>query len=778
MTTGTTRQLRIEDEPLLRGKGRYTGDVHEPRQVAAAFLRAPMASATIRRLDTAAAQRAPGVLAVLTAADMTGTGSLAHPLPVPGRGGSKLAAPRWPALAEGRVFHAGQPVAMVVAETPVQAQDATELIDVDYDEIPAVVDARRASEPGAPQIWPEAPGNVALDFTWPLDKDGSNAAEVAKIIASAPLVARLSVSNQRLAVASMEPRVATGWYDAKTGEYTLRTGTQSVWLMASQMAELLGVKPEQMRVLTEDVGGAFGMKTGAYPEYVAILVAAKRIGRPVGWTSTRAEAFLSDNQARDQVMDAELALDKEGKFLALRVKSVADMGAFANGAGPLTATINMVRCFPSVYRIPRVVCDVLCVLTNTVQLGPYRGAGRPEANYLMERLVEEAARVSGIDAVTLRRRNLVTPAELPYKGAMGTVYDSGDFPAIFDKALELADLKGFPVRKQQSAARGRLRGIGVSCFLEHSGALPPEGAALSFPGDGTVVVGLGAQSTGQGHLTVFRKVASEKLGIDPTKVMVREGDTRLGVEGHGSFASRSAAAAGSAIFFTADAVIEKGKKVAAQMLEAAEADIAYRNGAFEIAGTDRRLSLFEVANKARELKAKGEIAETLDTNKVSQTPQHFPNGCHIAEVEIDPETGALDVVAYSGADDSGRILNTMIVEGQVHGGVAQGLGQALLENALYDESGQLLAGSFMDYALPRATDMPSKLTDALLEFPCKTNPIGVKGAGEAGTTGALAAIMNAVADAIPGGAGRALQMPATAQKIWQACRAVRNGGRA
>ncbi|MDE2227727.1 MAG: xanthine dehydrogenase family protein molybdopterin-binding subunit [Alphaproteobacteria bacterium] len=778
MTTSTTRQLRREDEPLLRGRGRYTADLREPRQAAAVFLRAPMASAEIRRVDTTAAQRAPGVLAVLTATDLAGTGSLAGPLPVPGRGGSKLIAPRWPALAEGRVLHAGQPVAVVVAETHAQAQDAVELIEVDYNETPAVVDARSAIEPDAPQVWPEAPGNIALDFTWPLAKDSTNADEVARIIAGAPLVARLSVSNQRLAAATMEPRAVTGWYDAKTGEYTLRTGTQSVWLMANQLAGLFGVKPEQMRVLTDDVGGAFGMKSGAYPEYVAVLVAAKRLGRPVGWASSRAEAFLSDNQARDEVMEGELALDKDGKFLALRVRSVADMGAFANGAGPLTATINMVRCFPSVYRIPRIVCDVLCVLTNTVQLGPYRGAGRPEANYLMERLVEEAARVSGIDPVTLRRRNLVTPAELPYKGAMGTVYDSGDFPAVFDKALELADLKGFPARKKQSESRGRLRGIGLSCFLEHSGAIPPEGASLSFPGDGTVVVGLGAQSTGQGHLTVFAGVAAEKLGIDRAKVVVREGDTRLGVEGHGSFASRSAAAAGSAIFYTAEAVIEKGKKVAAQMLEAAEADIGYRGGFFEIAGTDRRVALFDVARKAQELKSKGEIAESLDTNKVSQTPQHFPNGCHVAEVEIDPETGALDMVAYSGADDSGRILNAMIVEGQVHGGVAQGLGQALLENALYDKSGQLLAGSFMDYAMPRATDMPPRFADALLEFPCKTNPIGVKGAGEAGTTGALAAIMNAIADAIPGEAGHGLQMPATPQKIWRACRAARGGGRA
>ncbi|MDE2167258.1 MAG: xanthine dehydrogenase family protein molybdopterin-binding subunit [Alphaproteobacteria bacterium] len=777
MTTVAPRQPRIEDEPLLKGKGRYTGDVRESRQAAAAFLRAPVASATIRRLDTAAAQRAPGVLAVLTAADLAGMGSLSHPIPVPGRNGSRINAPRWPALAEKRIVHVGQAVAAVVAETPMQAQDAVELIEVEYDETPAVVDARAANESGAPQLWTEAPGNVALDFTWPMDKDGTNAQAVARAFAEAPVVARLSERQQRVAGATMEPRAATGSFDPATGEYTLRTVTQSVWLMAQHMADIMSVKPEQMRVLTGDVGGAFGLRSTPYPEYVVLLLAAKRLGRPVHWASSRSEAFLTDNQAREIVMDGELALDRDGKFRALRVKAVANIGAFVCDAGPLTPTINLARCFPSVYRIPHVLADVLCVFTNTAQVGPYRGAGRPEANYLMERLVEEAARATGIDAVTLRRRNLVTPAELPYKSAMGTVYDSGDFPTVFDKALELADLKGFPARKQQSAARGRLRGIGVSCFLEHSGAVPPEGASISFPGDGTVIVGLGAQATGQGHLTVFRHVTAEKLSIDAAKIVVREGDTRLGVEGHGTFASRSAAAAGSAIFFTADAVIEKGKKVAAQMLEAAEADIVYRAGVFEIAGTDRRVSLFDVAKRAAGLKAKGEIAEPLDTNKVSQTPQHFPNGCHVAEVEIDPDTGALDMVAYSGADDSGRILNAMIVEGQIHGGIAQGLGQVLLENALYDPSGQLLAGSFMDYAMPRATDMPPRLADALLEFPCKTNPIGVKGVGEAGITGALAAIMNAIADAIPGVAGRVLQMPATPQKIWQACQAARSGGR-
>jgi carbon-monoxide dehydrogenase large subunit len=752
-----TRQLRVEDEALLKGLGRYTSDTREERQAQAVFLRAPMAAAEIRSINTDAAKKAPGVLAVLTSADLAGTGSLAAPIPIPGRNGSKTVVPPMPALAEKRIVHAGQPVAVVVAETLAQAMDAAELIEVDYNESKPVADVREAIKPGAPQVWPEAPGNIAIDFTWPMSEGGANDKEVVARIASAAFVAKLSLTHQRLAVASMEARAATARYDSATGEYTLRSGSQSVWLMGNHLAQIFGVKPEQMRVISGDVGGAFGMKTDVYPEYVAVLAAAKKLGRPVHWHSLRGEAFLSDHQARDMVTEGELALDKDGNFLALRVKVIANLGAFASGAGPLTPTLNLARCFPSVYRIPRVSCDVQLVFTNTVRTGPYRGAGRPEANYLMERLVEEAAKITGIDAVSLRRRNFIKPAEIPYKSATGTVYDSGDFPAVFEKALELADFKNFPARKAQSEAKGKRRGLGISCFLEHSGALPPEGAAISFPGDGTLVVGLGAQSTGQGHLTVFAQLAAEKFGIDFKSVVVREGDTRLNVEGHGSFASRSMGAAGSALFHTAEAVIEKGKKAAAKMLEAAEADLSYRNGFFEVTGTDRRVSIFEVAKK-----------EKLDTNMVSNTPQHFPNGCHIAELEIDPETGHLDMIAYNGADDSGRLINKMIVEGQVHGGVAQGLGQALMENAVYDQAGQLLAGSFMDYAMPRATDMPPRINDAFLEFPCTTNPIGVKGAGEAGTTGALAAIMNAIASALPGDAGRYLDMPATPLKLWQA----------
>jgi carbon-monoxide dehydrogenase large subunit len=752
-----TRQLRVEDEALLKGLGRYTSDTHEPRQAQAVFLRAPMAAAEIRSIDVAAARKAPGVLAVLTSDDLAATGSLASPIPVPGRNGSQTVVPPMPALAGKRVVHAGQPVAAVIAETLAQAMDASELIEVDYNESDPVADVRDAIKPGAPQVWPEAPGNIALDFTWPMSEGGSNNKEVDALIASAAVVARLSLAHQRLAVASMEARAASALYDSASGEYTLRTGSQSVWLISNHLAKIFGVKPEQMRVISGDVGGAFGMKTDVYPEYVAVLAAAKKLGRPVHWHSLRDEAFLSDHQARDMVTEGELALDKDGNFLALRVKVIANLGAFASGAGPLTPTINLARCFPSVYRIPRVACDVRLVFTNTVRTGPYRGAGRPEANYLMERLIEEAAKISGIDAVALRRRNFIKPAEIPYKSATGTVYDSGDFPAVFEKALELADFKNFPSRKARSEAKGKRRGLGISCFLEHSGALPPEGASISFPGDGKLVVGLGAQSTGQGHLTVFAQLASQKFGIDFKSVVVREGDTRLNVEGHGSFASRSMGAAGSALFHAAEAVIEKGKKAAAKILEAAEADLSYRNGFFEVTGTDRRVSIFEAAKK-----------ENLDTNLVSNTPQHFPNGCHIAELEIDPETGAVEMIAYNGADDSGRLINKMIVEGQVHGGMAQGLGQALMENAVYDKTGQLLAGSFMDYAMPRAADMPPTLNEAFLELPCTTNPIGVKGAGEAGTTGALAAIMNAIAAALPGDAGRYLDMPATPLKLWQA----------
>jgi carbon-monoxide dehydrogenase large subunit len=536
--------------------------------------------------------------------------------------------------------------------------------------------------------------------------------------------------------------------------------------MQQQVATIMGIDRSKLRVISEEVGGAFGLKTSGYPEYPVLLVAAKIVGRPVHWMSTRSEGFLSDNQARDTVTEAELALDESGKFLALRVKNVTNLGAFVATTGAHLATNNFSRCLPSVYDIPLIDVNVRCVFTNTVPTGPYRGAGRPEANYMVERLVDEAARISGIDPVRLRKRNLIGKSRIPYKTPVGTTYDSGEFAAVFDKALALADYKGFAQRKRETKKRGRLRGIGISCFLEHSGGNPTEGASLSFPGGERLVLGLGVQNTGQGHATVFPRLVAERLGVAPEQISHSPGDTNLHINGFASVGSRSAMTAGHAIVKTVDAVLQKGKAAAAHLLEASERDIVYRDGAFEVVGTDRRCSLFEVAARARD-----ELKQPLDSNETTDTPTTFPNGCHIAEVEVDPDTGHVDVVSYAAVDDGGNILDTTIVHGQLHGGLAQGLGQALLEGMRYDpDSGQAVSASFMDYAMPRAEHMP-EIRDAVHIVPAKTNPLGVKGVGEAGTTASLAAIVNAIANAIPGEAGARLDMPATPAKVWKAVHA-------
>ncbi|HYM03421.1 MAG TPA: molybdopterin cofactor-binding domain-containing protein, partial [Stellaceae bacterium] len=477
---------------------------------------------------------------------------------------------------------------------------------------------------------------------------------------------------------------------------------------------------------------------------------------------TRSEAFLMDNQARDTLTDAEIALDAEGRFLALRVRVLAAMGAYITSHGAFIATSNFARCLSSMYRIPRIAAEVKCIFTNTAPTGPYRGAGRPEANYAIERLIDRAAEVTGIDRVALRRRNLITPAEIPYKTPIaGVTYDSGDFPAVLDKALTLADAAGFPARRARSQAEGKRRGLGISCFLEHAGGAPFEGAAIVFPGDGRVALDLAYGATGQGNVTIFRRLAAERLGINEKAIVVRQGDTRLNVEGGGTVASRGTMTSGASTVRVVDLVIEKGKRLAAHLFEAAEADIEYAQGHFHIAGTDRRFSLLDVAEKAVAL------GDTLDTRTRTETPQSFPNGCHIAEVEIDPATGVTVVTAYTAVDDCGVALDPVLVDGQIHGGVAQGLGQALMEDAVYDPAtGQLLAGSFMDYAMPRADDLPT-MVGALHPTRCRTNPLGVKGTGEAGTTAALAAVMNAISDAIP---GVMIDMPATPEKIWRACR--------
>jgi carbon-monoxide dehydrogenase large subunit len=622
-------------------------------------------------------------------------------------------------------------------------------------------------KPDAPKLFDNVPGNLALDWPGPVD-DPANVAAVDAIMKSAAHVARITLVQQRLAMVPMEMRGGTASFDARTGRYTLRVCSQGAGTMRDLLAAIMGIEKQTLHVITEDVGGAFGMKTGAYPEYPVLLAAAKKFGRKVHWMSSRSEAFNSDNQARDNVATGELALDKDGRFLALRARQVQNLGAYVAFAGVLLATNNFARCFPAMYDIPKLDIAVHCVYTNTLPTGPYRGAGRPEANYTIERLVEEASRISGIDAVTLRKRNLIPASAMPYKTAIGAVFDSGEFAEIFDKALALADLEGFQQRKRDSKENGKLRGLGISCFLEHSGGVPNEGAYLTFPGSETLVVNLGVQGTGQGHATIYPRLVADKLGIDVAHVKHRHGDSDLEIKGGPSVASRSTITAGSAVVRTIEAMLEKGRKLAAHVLEADEKDIAYRRGQFEVVGTDRAISLFELAAKAAKMKDKGEIEENLDTRRDFDTTQTFPNGCHIAEVEVEPETGEVSVVGYYAVDDCGVMLDHTLVHGQVQGGIAQGLGQVLLENAVYDpDSGQFVTGSFMDYAMPRAHHMPSLLRDDSHPVPATTNPLGVKGVGEAGTTASLAAIMNAIADAVPAAAH--MDMPATMEKVWRAC---------
>jgi aerobic carbon-monoxide dehydrogenase large subunit len=765
---GGPRFSRVEDDALLRGRGRFGDDVHSDQVVSGVFVRSPHAHAVIRSIDAAAAAKLPGVLAVVTAHDLaaanlaTVTGSV----PLPGRNGSKPITPMRPALAGDRVVHVGQPVALVVAANAAAAQDAADQVVVDYEPLPSVVDAHQAVT-GA-QIWPEAPGNLAFDWTGPADPDGARRREIDEVFAGAAHVARVELVNQRIAVASMEPRTATASFDAGSERFTLRCGTQGVAGVRGQLCGAMRLTPDRLRVLTDDVGGGFGMKASSYPEYVALLCAAKQVGRPIHWVSTRSEAFISDNQARDSYWDVELALDARGKFLAIRVKGLAGMGAFLTGVALFCPTIHISGCLPGMYDIPRMVIDTRAMFTNTVPTGPYRGAGRPEANYLLERVIDEAARISGIDAAELRRRNLIRPKAIPYKTAAGATYDSGDFPPLFEQALAAADYKGFAARRKQSRKRGKLRGIGIGCYLELSGGVLEEAATIAFPGGNAVNVGIGSSSSGQGHATVFGRLVAERFGIPASSVTILCGDSARDVPGYGAVASRSTMLVGGAISNAADAVLAKARKAAALLLQAKEADLTFRDGHFEVPGGAQRISLFDVAARAAELVRQGVLGEGLDTKGEVKTPPSYPNGCHVAEVEIDPDTGATEIVSYVAVDDCGRVLDPVIVTGQIHGGVAQGLGQALCEATVYDlDSGQALAGSFMDYAMPRAGDVPA-MTVLHHEAVCTTNPLGVKGTGEAGTTAAPCAIVNAIVNALPLEAAATIQMPVTAQAIWRA----------
>ena len=620
-------------------------------------------------------------------------------------------------------MHIGEPVAMVVAETFAAAQDAGELVTVEYEALTPITDARDALKDGAPQIWPQAPGNLAVDWPGPNPDPDANTRAIDAIFAAAKFVARITAMNQRMNTNSLEPRGATASNDPATDTYTTRTCSQGAGAMRENILGIMKLPKERVRVITEDVGGAFGLKTGAYPENIALLVGAKKFGRPIHWMSTRSEAFLSDNQARDIYSEVELALDDKGKFLALRVRNIGNLGAYVGAVGANIPTQNFARCLPGMYDIKHIDMSTKCVFTNTLPTAPYRGAGRPEASYVLERVVDEAARVTGIDPIKLRRRNLIKKSQMPYKTPMGSTYDSGDFEPILDKALELADYDGFKKRHRESQKHGKYRGFGICCLLEHSGGAPVESAKLSFPGDGTLLLTLGVQNTGQGHATVFPRVIAERLGIPADKIPHAHGDSANELAGYASVGSRSAMTAGHSIVKAMDMILQKGKPIAAAMLETGETDIAYKDGRFEVVGTDRRATLFEVASHAAAMKKRGEIAEDLDTKTTTETPLTYPNGVHIAEIEIDPDTGHMTIVTYTAVDDCGRALDHQIVEGQLHGSVAAGLGQALMENIVYDSgNGQLVTGSFMDYAMPRADDMPP-LRDAMHNVPATTNPL-------------------------------------------------------
>jgi carbon-monoxide dehydrogenase large subunit len=756
---------RVEDPRLLKGGGRYTDDIALPGMLHGIVLRSPHAAATFGTIDTAAAASVPGVRAIYTGADLKadGLGPLPCAAPVQNRDGTDMVNPPHLALADGAVRHIGDPVAFIVAETAAAARDAAELINVDYAMQPAIVDLAKATQPGAPLVWPEAKNNVAFD--WGIgDQAATNA-----LFASAAHVTRLTVINNRVVVASMEARASIAEFDQATGRWTLYANTQGGWLIKNLIAAVFNTEPARFRVITPDVGGGFGMKAFLYPEHVLTCYAARKLGQPVKWASERGEAFVADTQGRDNITLGELALDKDGKFLALRTRNLANMGAYLSTFAPYIPTLAGGAVLSGVYGFQQIFAHVVGVFTHTVPVDAYRGAGRPESNYLLERLVDAAARELNIDRAELRRRNMVPSSAMPHATPVGKTYDSGDFAAVLDTALKQMDYAGFPARRAEAARRGKRRGIGLSYYLEVTMGDPTERAEIRFADDGYVDLYVGTQSNGQGHETGYVQLTSQRLGIDAEKIRVRQGDTDAIPVGGGTGGSRSLYSQGQAILVTAETVINKGKQAAADVLEASPADIAFDDGRFSIVGTDRGIDIIELAATQRRKIAAGEKAITLDAAEIANVAEHtFPNGCHMAEVEVDPDTGVVEIVRYRVCDDFGKTVNPMIVRGQVHGGVAQGIGQALLERTSYDpETGQLLSGSFTDYALPRANDLPDIEVD-LIEVPSVSNPLGVKGAGEAGAVGSPPALINAIVDALSDDGVTQIDMPATPENVWRA----------
>jgi carbon-monoxide dehydrogenase large subunit len=771
---------RREDYRFLTGQGTYTDDINRPGQLHAYILRSPHASARIAGIDTSAAASAPGVVNVYTGKDIAadGVGGLPCGWQIHSKDGSPMVEPPHPPLVIDRVRHVGDQVAVVIAETLAQARDAAELIQVDYAEEPAAIDPAAALQSGAPQVHGEAPGNLCYD--WHL----GDLAAVEAAFAKAARVVKLDLTNNRLVPNAMEPRAAIGEFNRATGEYTLYTTSQNPHVIRLLMgAFVLHIPEAKLRVVAPDVGGGFGSKIYHYAEEAIVTWAAGKMRRPIKWTAERSESFMSDAHGRDHVTHVELALDRDAKFLALKVSTIANMGAYLSTFAPSIPTYLYGTLLAGTYTTPAIYVETKAVFTHTVPIDAYRGAGRPEATFLLERIVDLAADELGMDPAELRRRNFIAKDAYPYQTPVALQYDSGDYFATLDLALKAADVQGFEARRRDAAAQGKLRGIGMATYIEACGIAPSavvgslgaraglfESAAVRVHPTGSVTVLTGSHSHGQGHETTFAQLVSDGLGIPIESVEIVHGDTAKIPYGMGTYGSRSLAVGGTAIVKAMDKVVAKGRKIAAHLLEAAEADVEFKDGEFTVAGTDRSKSIAEVALTAYVPHnfPHDELEPGLDETAFYDPKNFtFPSGAHIAEVEIDPETGQVAVINFTASDDFGRILNPMIVEGQVHGGLAQGIGQALLEACVYDkETGQLLTGSYNDYTMPRAGDLPY-FTLSTNVTPCTHNPLGVKGCGEAGAIGAPAAITNALVDALKPLGIRHLDMPATPERLWR-----------
>ena len=759
---------RFEDPRLLRGGGRYVDDMVLPRMVFGHVLRSPHAHARIASIDVRAAQQMPGVLAVLTGADWQASGWA--DLPAAGGmkrpGGLPSYKPRFPALVMDRVRWVGDYVAFVVAETKNQAMDAAERIEVEYEPLPAIVSTEGAVAAGAPRVWNDCPDNICF-----VHEVGDRAATDAAFARADRIVKRRLVIN-RVTAATMEPRAAIGDYNPAEDRYTCYTVLQRTHAYRSELAQIMGVPEARVRVVAGDIGGSFGMKSAIYNEVALCLLASKLLGRPIKWTSTRSEAFLSDAQARDHVTEAELALDRDGHFLAFRTKTIAAVGAYAQAAS--NVFVMNLGTLAGVYRTPAMHAEVTAVFTNTNPMRPYRGNGRPEFAYVIERMVDEAAAEIGIDPIELRRRNTIPPEAMPFKTGLIFTYDSGEFEKNLDLALDLADVAGFERRRAESRARGKWRGLGLSNTIERAAAGGFEAAELRFDRGGTVTLLSGSITQGMGHETIYKQLVCDRLGLRPDQVHYVQGDTEKVAIGEGTGGSRTATLGGSAVHLATEKIVGKAKTIAAHLLEAAEADIDFEDGVFAIAGTDRKVPLADIAAAAWDPQS---LPDGMEPGLVASAAfaakqQNFPNGVHICELEIDPETGEVEILDYSVVDDVGTVLNPLLLEGQIRGGIAQGAGQILMEDIVFDpQSGQLLTGSFMDYAMPRAGDL-SPMHCETNPVPTKTNPLGVKGAGEAGAVGAMPAIGNALVDALKPLGIRDIPMPATPERLWRLIRDV------